>query len=308
LETTLETKNKAKWPTVGDLKNEKFWLVLGLISIAALIFIYHDIILWWWVAWWMDESYYSHGVLIPIISGFIIWFNWSRIRKIVIEPTAWGLAILLPAILVEFITYRSTIPSIAGMTLPIALIGISMFLIGKQGTKELLFPFIFLYFMCVPPTQILAKISFQIQLLSTIIATKCINLLGWILDFEATRYGTQINIMPSNTKVIVGAPCSGFRMLIALLAFTTFFAYMKKGPLWGRLSLIILVFPLSLLANSIRVMLIALVGHYMGDDAMHTFHDWSGYIVLAITFAILILLAKVVKCRDFKSMPSSSQQ
>jgi exosortase len=152
--------------------------------------------------------------------------------------------------------------------------------------------------MVVPPLALLSKVSFAIQIMSTKFAVLGLNLIGT----HAVREGTKILL--DDITVVVGAPCSGFRMLIALVAFTVFFVYMKVGPLWGRLSLVGFVVPLSLFANSVRVLLIALVAQYYGEDAMHKFHDWSGWIVLALTFVLLIQIAKVVKCRDFKSMPA----
>lgn len=299
--TTVEVKDNTpvKGLCLADLGAARVWQALCIVSIVAIAYVYHIVFRWWWGHWWAEESYYSHGILIPFMSAFVIWFNWNRIRKERVEPSAWGLALLIPAILMEFVGHRSALPSIAGLTLPIALVGMSLILFGKGLTREFTFPLLFLYFMCVPPTQYMTKVSFKIQMLSTTWATLGLKLIG----LSAVQSGTQISL--PNIQVFVGAPCSGFRMLIALVAFTTFFAYMKKGPMWGRLSLIAMVIPLSFVANSVRVLMIALVGEFMGEDAMHSFHDYSGYIVLIVAFAILIQFAKVVKCRDFKSMPVS---
>lgn len=297
--TTVEMdKTPVKGVVVTDLGRSRAWQALGLISVAALVFIYRTTIAWWWGHWWADESYYSHGILIPFMSAFVIWFNWKRVAKTQVQPSVWGLALLIPAVLLQFVAHRGAIPSVSGLTLPIALTGASLLLFGRRLTAEFIFPILFLYFMCVPPTQYLAKVSFKIQMLSTTWATLGLKLIG----LDAHQSGTQIQL--PNIQVLVGAPCSGFRMLIALVAFTAFFAYMKVGPMLGRLSLVAMVIPLSFIANSVRVLMIALVGEYMGEDAMHAFHDYSGYIVLVIAFAILIQLAKVVKCRDFKSMPA----
>ncbi|MBI2841779.1 MAG: exosortase/archaeosortase family protein [Armatimonadetes bacterium] len=294
----VEKTGALRW-SIGDLGKARTWQILGLVSIAAFVFIYWQTFHWWWREWWKDESYYSHGILIPIMSGFVVWFNWKRIVRLAVKPSAWGLALLLPAIAMQFVAYRGGILSVAGLTLPIVLFAAFLLLFGKAVTREMAFPLGFLYFMCVPPTQYLAKLSFKIQVLSTVAATSGLNL----LSYDAVRNGTAIHL--PNIEVLVGAPCSGFRMLIALLAFVIFFSYMKKGPMWGRLTLIALVIPLSLIANSIRVMMIALVGEHMGEEAMRSFHDYSGYIVLVIAFAILAALSKVVKCQDFKSMPDS---
>lgn len=299
--TTLKTeqeKDKSNQTVFGDVVNNRTWQILGILVIIAIAIIYWRTFGFWWKEWWKEESHYSHGMLIPIMSAFLVWFNWKRISQIPVEPIKWGLVIILPMALLQFVVNRAEMASVSGLTLPIVILGISLTLFGKRITTQLLFPILFLFFMCVPPSTILESVSFKIQMLSTTFATGGLKLIG----FNAIQNGTQIAL--ENISVFVGAPCSGFRMLIALLAFTAFFVYMKVGPMWGRLSLVVLVFPLSLIANSLRVLLIALVGEYWGEDAMHSFHDYSGYMVLIITFLVLLQIAKVVKCRDFKSMPS----
>lgn len=299
METTVDVKQKAKWPCIEDVVKHKLWLAYSVLWLGLITFIYWPTFTWWWGEWWKDESYYSHGILIPVMSGFVIWFNWNRIKKCRVEPSLWGLAILAPMVLLHYKAQANNVPSIPGMTLPIVLAAIAYIIFGKSSMREFGFPLAFLYFMVVPPTTILERVSFEIQLMSTKVATMGLHVLG----LDAVQVGTQINL-PNGLQMVVGAPCSGFRMLIALLAFTIFFAFMKNGPNWGKIALVVFVIPLSLIANSVRVLLIALVGEYYGGDAMHSFHDYSGYIVLAITFGILVLLAKVVKCKDFKSMPS----
>lgn len=294
----VNEKQKAFWPSVEDVVKHKLWYVFGFVWIALITFTYWGPFKWWWNEWWRDESYYSHGILIPVMAGFVIWFNWNRIKKMPVSPSIWGLFILLPMMFLNCKAQASGVPSVGGITFPIMLAGMAFMLFGKSVIREFYFPAAFLYFMVVPPTSILEPLSFRIQIASTDIAVMGLNLLG----LDAVQTGTQIQL-PSGLPMVVGAPCSGFRMLIALLAFTVFFAFMKNGPKWGKLIMVALVIPLSLLANSVRVLLIALVGEYYGEDAMHSFHDYSGYIVLVIAFAILILVAKVVKCRDFKSMP-----
>lgn len=300
LETTiLETEvSTAHQLTVGDLLKNKTWLATLVASVVALGFVYWHTIDWWWKIWWADESYYSHGALIPFISGFVVYFNRNKIKRTPVEPTLMGFAVLVPAIAVQFIGHRGGILSVAGLSLPLALYGLSLILMGKRVTRELLFPIIFLFFMCVPPTQYVEKLGFKIQMLSTTLATIGLKAIG----LDAIQKGNQIHL--PNIQVEVARACSGFRMLIALLAFTTLFAYMKEGARWGRLVLIALVIPLSLFANAVRVLLIALVGEYRGEETMHVFHDYSGYIVLVIAFFLLTLIARVLKCKDFRSMPS----
>jgi len=296
LETTTQEVGSTKpgQLTVSELGKARVWQVLVIITAAAFIFVYWHTFRWWWGHWWADDSYYSHGILIPIMSGFLVWSSRKRLAKMVLEPSIWGLMAVLLAALVQFVSYRSAIPSVSGLTLPLVLLGGSLFLFGKYITRELLFPILFLFFMCVPPTQFLSKISFNIQMLSTTFATASLKMVG----YSAQQAGTQIHLPSIN--VVVGAPCSGFRLLIALLAFTTFIAMLLEGQAWRRWGLIAFILPLSLLLNSARVFAIALIGEHWGEDVMHTAHDPAGYVMIVIALIIVLIVARAIGCRRFQ--------
>lgn len=284
--------------TVADLKSARGWQLTVALAIVALCFIYWHTFHWWWGEWWKNESEYSHGVLIPFITGFVVWFNWKTIAKQPVKPSLWGLAFLLPAIAIQFLGHRGGVLSMAGLTLPLSLLGMSLVLFGKQTTRQLLFPILFLYFMCVPPTSIMNKISFQLQMISTTAAVAGLKLVG----YEAIQQGQNIT-MPSGVQLTVAAACSGFRTLITLVTFTTLIAYMLRGPKMGRIGLVAIVVPLGVIVNSLRVFAISVVGELFGNNAMSICHTYSGYVLIVVALLLLIPLAKVVKCGEFKSMP-----
>lgn len=276
-----------------------YWLdyliVAALVGLVA--WIYAPTFKWWYNAWMAEESSYSHGILIPVIVGFIVWLKRKAILSTPVRPCAWGYAVLVPALLLVLLSAVANSASVRGLLFPIVVGGLVLALLGKAMLRELLFPILYLYFMCVLPGNVLGPFSFRVQMLSTAGATL---MMKWI-GLAVTRSG-QIITMPNGVEAQVAEACSGFRLLISLFAFSILFAYLKEGPLWGRLSLVAVTLPLSLVANSFRIALVCLVGQYRGADAMHSFHDYSGYLVLLLAFIILPQIARLVKCRNFSSM------
>ncbi|MCL6520215.1 MAG: exosortase/archaeosortase family protein [Armatimonadetes bacterium] len=291
-ETRLESSNTIKSTSDWNL------LTYSLIAVSCvlLLVLYVPVFRWWYQQWTVKDSYYSHGFLIPPISAFIIYLKRKELRKLEIKPSARGWLFIIPAGIIALLSLWGDARSVAGLMLPIILCGIVALLFGMEILRELLFPILFLFFMCVIPSFLIATMSFKIQILSTIGGTWLLKLFG----FNAERAGVII-YLPYIT-VEVGAPCSGFRLLISLFAFSTLFAYIKEGPLWGKLVLILSTLPLSLVINSLRVAMIGMVGDLMGYEAMHTFHDYSGYIVLVFAFVFLSLLSRWVGCRKYSQM------
>jgi exosortase len=283
--------------TIASLRKDYLsWVLVGL-ALAILVAIYAKTMQGWWISWMMVDSRYSHGILVPFISLFAIYVDRERLSKIPIRPNiALGVTALSLVILAGLIYRAARIPSMESLNFPLFLIAAIILLFGTEMATALLFPCLFLFFMVPLPGFLLSKIEFRIQLWSTIISTGLLRL----MQFQVERVGNLIN-MPS-ISVHVALACSGFRMLISLFAFSTFFAYMKEGPKLGRIGLVLSAMPLSLLANSVRITLVALVGEFFGDDAMHAFHDYSGYLILVASFITLECVSRLFKCRKFRLM------
>ena len=217
-----------------------------------------------------------------------------------IEPSALGYPILILALIAAVAAVAASAWSVNGLTFPMVVAGMALIFLGRAIAMELAFPIGFLYFMCVLPTFLLTMLSFRIQMLSTAGATLILR----IITFDAYRQGATI-ILP-NVTVLIGSPCSGFRMSITLLALSVLFLFFTQGPRWGRVFLLAATIPLAVFVNSIRIAMVAIVGELMGSDAMHAFHDHAaGLIEIVLAFALLLLLARLVKCLNFNSMLTS---
>lgn len=299
IDSVTETKpnTSAEQPTLGRLGPATYVPLAILVGLICWLFM--PVFQWWYQMWNAEESYYSHGILVLPISLFIVWLKRSSVNRTAIRPSPIGYLVLVPTLMAVILASWADAPS-RGLAFPVVLASLVLILFGWRMTWELAFPIGYLYFMCVLPTFILTKASFGIQMLSTAGGTVLLKMIG----LDAIRRGAMITL--PNIDVLVGSPCSGFRLLISLFAFSALFAYLKEGPLWGRLTLVAFTLPLSVLLNALRIAMIAIVGEFMGSEAMHTFHDYSGYIVLVLAFVVLSYGARFVKCRKFNSMLISS--
>ncbi|MDO8682223.1 MAG: exosortase/archaeosortase family protein [Armatimonadota bacterium] len=294
-ETTCEVTKETSYITITDLRAQYMCWVLVAISLVLVSIMYNRLIAGWWNTWWAKDSLYSHGILVPFISMFAIYANKENLSKIPVRPNfALGISTLAIVMGMSLVCRAAGVSSIEGFTLPLFLVAGVALLFGAPMTKALLFPLLFLLFMCPLPGSILNMVNVKIQIWSTIVATQILAL----MQFDAAREGVTI-LMP-NITVEVGEPCSGFRTLISLFALSTFVAYLLEGPRWGRIGVVLSTIPLGLVVNSIRITLIALVGEFYGMKAMHSFHDYSGYIMLIVSFVVLIFIARLMGCRKLR--------
>lgn len=267
------------------------------ISVVFLALLYSPVFKHWWVQWNAKESYYSHGILIPFISAFIIWLDRKNLSSIAVMPSASAYFLLIPVLAMGVFSIWVPSVSIAGAFFPVILYGIGALLLGWKMVRRLSFPLAYLYFAVPLPAFVLTVMSFRIRMLSTIGAFGMLK----ALSLHVSRIGTDI-FLPNGVTVSVESPCSGFRFLISLFALAVLVSHLVDGEWWRKALLVVLMLPLSALLNGFRIMLVALVGNFWGADAMIVFHDnYAGLIMTAMGIACLYLLTRVLRCQRFNT-------
>jgi exosortase len=285
------------FPSVAEALRKKFVIAATAISVIAVAVAYRGVFDFWWRKWTEPESYYSHAFFVPIAAVFITWYNRRSLAVQPVRACGWGFLVAFAAVAMGSIGWLGASGSLMGLMLPAFLLGAILAVLGRAPAKGLAFPVLFLYFMCVLPRSAIAFLSVRAQLISTAGAAAWLHMGG----VRAVQQGVDLTL--DHVSVTVGSGCSGFRLLISLLMVATFLANMRRGPLAGRLSLVLVTIPLGILLNSVRVTLIALVGEHFGTKQMLMFHDWSAYPLLLIAAALLIVISRVFGCRRYREMP-----
>ena len=287
---------------------KRYWLALlaGLFLLLA-----HRVALGlWWVQWMAKDSYYSHGPLVPIIVGFLVWANWKKLAVIKIRPVWVGLVLVVLAIPLILFAHWSKTETICGLTLCMSVIGGLMLLLGARAVRVLLFPILYSCFMVPLPTTLLDRLTMKIQMASTVVAAKMLGASGLAVVREGVIIDNAASSFALPGPLIVGGACSGFKMFIALATFTALFVYLLHAPLWKKAVLAALALPLSIFVNSFRIASIGWVVVWtQSSDSMYKFHDTGAMIFeLVLSFAILFGVAKLIGADNFQLLGSRVDQ
>jgi exosortase len=243
------------------------------------------------------DSYYSHGFLVPLISGFFIWLavrKKGRVRQVTPgKGSWWGLGIILAALLIHTISMLAGVYFISGYSLFILAFGVTIFLYGWEFTKKISFPLSFLFFMFPLPLVAINAISFPLK---TIATKAAILIMQYIMHLPVRNEGFEI-VFP-RSSLVVDNPCSGLRSLISMLAMGTIFAYLLKDKLYKRISLVLLAVPIALVANGLRIILLSAAVFIYGAGVLNTFfHGFTGYIVFLMEFWLLWFVWRKLSCQ-----------
>ena len=247
---------------------------------------------WRWLAneWWSND-YYSHGVLVPIISVF---FAWRLLPKVERKPSNLGLFLLVAALVVYLAALFQRAYFIAALGMIAIFAGLIWYLWGGKALKRMAFPLAFLVFMV--PLPFVEASSLPLSLITGQISTKTVQLLG----MEATVRGASVTL--PNANLVVGAQCSGLRSIVALFTLVAVFAYVVEGPWYSKLLLVLSAVPIAILGNIFRVGSLLWVADRWGVEAGFTYyHDYSGIFFFLFAFLCLILLAWLLKCRNIRA-------
>ena len=238
---------------------------------------------------WIHLPDFSHGFLIPIVSGYFVYEKRKELLALAPSGKWIGLGVVLLGIIflflgnlaAEYFTMRFSLLAVIG--------GIILFLLGKDFLKVLGFPLVFLVFMIPLPSILMDWITFPMQLFASKVAALCL----YTTDIPVLREGNIIQL--ANTSLEVAEACSGIRSLISLLALSVVFAYFSQKVWWKRAVLVLSTFPIAIAANAARVSGTGILAHHYGDSvAQGFFHGFSGWILFVVAFVCLFIVGSVV--------------
>lgn len=264
-------------------------IIIPIFCFFLLIVSYLPMFNWLIYRWTRSESYYSHGFLIPLISVFIIWQYRNKLKKTDITNSKFGIILISIGLLIHIIAATLRVYFVSGFSFVLVLCGLILYFFGKKIMKTILFPVLFLLTMIPLPLVLISNLTVKLKLFVAQIAALLLSFIG----FEAVRDGSIIRIKES--MLLVEAPCSGLRSLVALLTLGLLFAYFVKIGFLKRVIIFLSSIPIALISNILRVMLLSVVNYVYGEKfALGIFHDFSGYLLYVVAIAGLYGVKNIV--------------
>jgi exosortase len=287
-----------------------FWQTLkpfgwqGLLLVAVLIALYSRV-LRDLVYQWYNDADYSHGFLVPLLSGYLIWQRRDKLRNIPKHPSFWGMVIVLMAMGLLFLGSLGAERFLARFSLLCTICGLIVYFCGGAVLRAMAFPMAFLLFAIPIPVVIYNEIVFPLQFIASKFAT-------WTLEtlnlFPIMREGNVL-ILPGMSLEVVEA-CSGIRSLMSLLALAAGFGYVVERSVIARWILFLAMIPLAIISNGTRVMITAIMANYLGPKAAEGFmHEFSGWVIFVVaTLLFLEFYSLMGKIRKMLGQPPQGLQ
>ena len=270
------------------------WLVWPTILSSFLLLLYASVLKNLVLQWWSDPDY-GHGFFVPLFSGYVLWRERERWTRSEIKPSNLGLIVMLGAIGLLLIGSLGAELFTSRFSLLVLLAGMVLFLGGWKLLRAVSFPLFFLIFMIPLPTIVYNQITFPLQLLASRFATFWLEL----VRVPVLRDGNILIF--SNYSLEVVEACSGIRSLMTLIAVAVMYGYFLEPRRWVRFALVLLMVPIAIVSNAIRIMGAGVMAHAFGPGAAVGFlHEFSGWVIFVV--ALLLLFAMHWILRHFEKV------
>jgi len=258
--------------------------------ILGVLAAYLPIFFWMWDRWFAEDSYYSHGILVPFITGYLIWLKRNELAKWPRESSPLGMPLIIGGIFIHILSSLLRVYFLSLFSLIPVILGFVLFFYGSKILKKILFPILFLMFMMPLPLVVIVNLSFNLKLYAADMAKGVLQGMG----FHVIREGSSI-IMP-HASIVVEDVCSGLRSLISLAALGSVFAYWMKGSFLKKVFIFLSTVPVAILTNVIRIVFVSFVAEvYGGSYAVGFIHDLSGLLVFVLAFGMMYVLVKLIE-------------
>jgi exosortase D (VPLPA-CTERM-specific) len=236
---------------------------------------------------WNAQPEYSYGILIPVLSVFLIWRHRDQLRGLPFTGSWKGLLLIGAGLLLRLVGGLSTMPALVHYALLLVLYGLILSLTGPALFRRLLMPLFILVFMVPLPPVVSDSLSAQLQLLSSNIGVFLIRAVGISVFLEG-------NVIDLGTyQLEVAEACSGLRYLFPLMTLAFMIAYAFGGAFWKRSLVFLCSIPITVLMNSIRIAVIGItVDHWGIRMAEGVLHDFEGWAVFMVSAFIVVLIAR----------------
>jgi exosortase D (VPLPA-CTERM-specific) len=235
---------------------------------------------------WNAQPEYSYGILIPVLSAFLIWRERTQLRGLPFTGSWYGLLLIIVGLALRLVGELSTMPAVVHYALLLVLYGLVLALTGPAVFRRLLMPLLILVFMVPLPPLFSEQLSLQLQLLSSQLGV-------WVIRQAGISVFLEGNVIDLGTyQLEVAEACSGLRYLFPLMTLAFMIAYAFRGPMWKRAIVFLSSLPITVLMNSLRIGIIGItVEHWGTQMAEGLLHEFEGWVIFMISAGIVLLLA-----------------
>jgi len=261
---------------------DKVWRSAALIG---FILVFWPTMHWLWQRWTISIWYNGHGMFVPLVVAYLSYLYLRDDRSCEEESSPLGFAFLIPGLLMVVVDSSIKTQLLSALGLVLALIGLTLLLLGARRSSALGFPLALLFFMLPIHTAFIDRL---VLILRRISATGCEHVAN-LTGLPVMRDLTTLHL--PNAALEIADACSGFSTLYASVTMALILAYLAHSTA-RRIAILIAAVPIAIGCNILRCTLLAYLVNYQGAEVLATpLHPMTGIVSFSLALSILFLLS-----------------
>jgi exosortase len=256
---------------------------------------------------------FSYCLFVPVVFAVMVFLRRREIAATRIRGSNLALVWILLGMAVYWFGLRAENQYFGYAALQILLAGTILWFWGTEVFWILLFPWVF-FFFAWPVPFLDPIVSFPLRMDMSTMAGHFLPALG----VPTVQSGTALLSAPDAARglrlgdrfeIDIADPCSGIRSLFALLMFSALYGYLGLPRLWQQWVVFLSAFPLAIVGNLVRVLLLVFGSIWLGtafavgtSDNPSWFHEACGMAVYVVALGAEFFLGWCLT-RNWKGAP-----
>jgi exosortase len=234
---------------------------------------------------WSHE-FGAYGPIILATGGWLLWRQIDALRQQGVPGAPWITWTALAIALGSYVFGRvyDFLPLEVG---GVYLAGLAMLQarFGLRAMRSVWFPLLYLAFVIPPPGALLAELTAPLKQAVSQVATNWLHAWG----LPVAREG--VTIFVAQYQLLVEDACSGMNSIVGLIAVSLLYIYLMRGSSWlYSLFLVIVVIPVAIVANILRIMVLVLLTYFYGNAVAQGFLHFTAGMFLFATALLFVFL------------------
>ena len=271
----------------GILAGGSYSLLIQAGMVGALAVFFYAPVMRPLVVEWYEHENFSYGFLIPVIFGYLVLQRRGELLQQRMAPELWGVALLIASISLGLIGAALGEPFLSRLSLVATLAALVSVIAGWKIFRLLAFPLAYLLLMVPPPYVIVKNVSYYLKIFDAVVATEVLQLIG----VPVYRDFYYLNL--PNITLEIADVCSGIASLFAMVALGIVYIYFLPVRSVAKFGLMASVVIFPLVANLIRIILIATSVYYYGPVMLEAFfHRFTGTFTFLLSVVMLVAVGE----------------
>lgn len=239
---------------------------------------------------WTSDQEFSFGLFVPPLTVGLVWTSRRKLRGALGPGWNGGLLALVCGLVILIASARTGIHALGGASFGLAFLGAAAFLYGRAAALALLFPTVLLTLAMSLYRGLLSSVGFYLQGLTARYAAAFATMLGVAVRREG------VDLFAGRFHFVVAEACSGLSSLLALLCLGILIAAFARTSLPRQLVLILVIVPIVLVANVVRVTLVLAFAQFFGLAVANGFvHSFFSAALFLMALCLLCVVGSALE-------------